>query len=142
MPNAEILGKRLFALARRIQDNAGEIVEDTANSVGKAVVEATPVLTGFAGSNWVASQGSTPNLSRRPARGKSQTTDEIRSAVKGVGADGIITIANGGEKVPYLGKLNSGSSRKAPAGFVKIAATAGAAAAAGGSLLRKFRRRR
>ncbi len=141
MPTAEILAKRLFTLARRIDKNAGEIVEDTAISVGTAVVEATPVLTGFARSNWVASPSAVPNFSRRPARGKAETTGEIKAVVKDVGADGIVTIANGGEKVPYLGKLNAGSSRKAPAGFVKIAVTVGAAAAAGGSLLRKFRRR-
>jgi hypothetical protein len=120
MPTAEILAKRLFALARRIDKNAGEIVEDTAFSVGTAVVAATPVLTGFARSNWVASPSATPNLSRRPARGLAETTGEIRSAVKGVGADGIVTIANGSGKVPYLGRLNAGHSRKAPAGFGKF----------------------
>jgi hypothetical protein len=132
----------LFALARKIEDNAGEIVEDTSISVGKAVVAATPVLTGFARSNWVASKGSVPNMMRRPARGQVETVEEIRTAVNGVGADGTVTIANGGEKVPYLGRLNAGSSAKAPAGFVKIAALAGAAAAAAGTLLRRRRRRR
>ncbi len=142
MPTAEVLAKRLFALARRIKDNAGEIVEDASISVGVAVVAATPVLTGFARSNWVASPSGVPNLSRRPARSAVETTDEIRSAVRGVGADGIVTIANGGEKVRYLSQLNAGSSRKAPAGFVKTAAIAGAAAAVSGSLLRRRRRRR
>ncbi len=140
MPSPEVLATRLFALARRVKDNAGEIVEDTAISVGKTVVAATPVLTGFARSNWVAAKGDVPNLLRRPARSQGETVDEIRVAVKGVGGDGTVTIANGGDKVPYLRKLNHGSSRKAPAGFVKIAAMAGAAAAAGGSLLRRRRR--
>jgi len=88
----------------------------------------------FSQSNWIANIGSA-DLSVRPIRPRTEVIAEARTSLSlGKIKSEIfsrdlveIHIANGGEKVPYLGKLNRGSSTKAPAGFVEEALRTGAA---------------
>ena len=111
----------MLARARAVPVAAARILAGTANVAGQNVVRATPVDTGFARSNWVASLGGSPDLSDRPIRSRTATISEIKTITAGVKADGEIHIANGGDKVRYLKFLNEGSSTQAPAGFVGFA---------------------
>ena len=120
-------------LAGGALDGAAKAARNSALSVVRTVVRTTPVDTGKARSNWVASVGA-PDLSERAIRAPSEVIDEEREnlnegAIKAqiAGRDVVeIHVANGGEKVPYLDRLNQGSSRQAPAGFVQAALVAGA----------------
>lgn len=128
--------RRAIEIGRGIELNAKLIVEDVAVAVTGVLANVTPRDTGLARSNWVASVGDSPDLSPRAIRSPGDVVSEVRGRVSRVGADATVTIANGGNKVPYLQFLNAGSSQQAPAGFVQNAAAVGAAVASEARILR------
>lgn len=79
----------------------------------------TPVDTGWAASNWIISMGS---FSNEPV-GSPENVSNVASLAGLAGVltwsikKGIIYITN---NVPYIQRLNEGSSRKAPAGYVDM----------------------
>lgn len=79
----------------------------------------TPVDTGWASSNWIPHVG-TPVL--RPAGSPTNVSDAAQQAgiasVLGYRSSGPVFVSN---NVPYILRLNEGSSRQAPAGFVQAA---------------------
>ena len=89
--------------------------------------EATPVDTGWARANWVARIGAplvetqTPG-ERTTAAARGREADSQASLAVVLSSyrleGGAVYISN---NVPYISRLNSGSSRKAPAGFVQRA---------------------
>lgn len=95
-------------------------LEVTAN-----LIEATPVDTGWARANWVPSigagfevqvgnggdAGQRASMRRRQAQGKAELAGYRLSR-------GPIFVTN---NVPYIQKLNEGSSQQAPAGYVQQA---------------------
>lgn len=92
------------------------------------LIETTPVATGWARANWVPSFNS-PVYDRRQLtdteRQSALTTQQARQqsglaqVVAGYDLNrGTIFISNG---VPYIVRLNEGSSSQAPAGFVQAA---------------------
>lgn len=93
------------------------VIKETAKSVRLQVATRTPINTGRASASWNASVG-TPNFSTK-SRGYnspgSAPTDG-RVTLTGFLLGRTIHISNG---ISYIGKLNSGSSLKAPAGFVE-----------------------
>lgn len=93
-----------------------------ASEIGKELFKRTPVLTGRARSGWVITLDS-PS-SDIPAVGH---TIEAEAAVvtSSVSSARTIYIVN---NVPYIGILNAGSSRQAPAHFVEAAIRAGSRA--------------
>jgi len=103
-------------------------VRNTALVAIRTVTRFTPKDTTLARSNWVANIGS-PDLSERPIRPASEVVAEARTSLdRGRIRAAILSrnsveihIANGGDKVPYLATLDRGSSKQAPAGFVKMA---------------------
>lgn len=123
MANPETFARRIRGIAEAVPANAAEILRKAVRRAGSNVVKATPVDTGLARSNWLASIGAA-DLSARSPRSQIATIQEINSTVADVPADSEVHIANGGGKVPYLERLNSGSSFQAPANFVRIAAMA------------------
>lgn len=138
MASPQQFAARLRRLSGGVLDGAAKAARNSGISVVRSVVKATPVDTGLARSNWVANIGS-PDLSERSVRAPSEVIEEARGALNETriraaltGSDTVeIHIANGGEKVPYLDLLNRGSSRQAPAGFVKIALEEGGRAPLG-----------
>lgn len=91
------------------------------------LTENTPVDTGWARANWVPAIGSpvTKDLSgvRPTEQNASSAAAEQQSALGHVLtgyrlARGKVFISN---NVPYIVRLNEGSSKKAPAGFVQAA---------------------
>jgi len=120
-------------IALGVVDGAARSVRNSAISVIRVAANTTPVDTMLAQSNWVASIGE-PDLTPRPIRPRTDVVVEARTALpleeirRAIFSRNVVEIhiANGGDKVPYLGKLNRGSSRQAPAGFVGAALRAGA----------------
>lgn len=87
-------------------------------SITAELVEATPVDTGWARANWVPRRGA-PQL---VPVGSPQNVDRS-AAAQGQASlarysifDGSIFISN---NVPYIGRLNAGHSKQAPAGFIQ-----------------------
>lgn len=93
------------------------------------LVEDTPRRTGWARSNWVPSIGSPKELDGTPpAEDQARAAVGQRDAAREAGIAQIVTgyrlslgriyITN---NVPYIQRLNDGSSKQAPAGFVQAA---------------------
>lgn len=127
---------RLDRIAVRVEGNVERAVKDCAQAVLRSVVEATPVDTGTARSNW------SPELDRAfegllPARvpgTKGSTADANAAATIEAGAPVIeafdirttreIHITN---NAGHIQSLNDGHSKQAPADFVRLAVLDGLA---------------
>ena len=80
----------------------------------------TPVDTGWARSNWIPSLGTpvtSPHGSKLSVSGSAQQAGTAKLLTY-TRAKGTIFISN---SVPYIGRLNAGSSTKSPSGFVQKA---------------------
>jgi hypothetical protein len=85
------------------------------------LVEDTPRDTGWARSNWVPSIGKSVD----------HTVGTPESVSKSASESGVAAVASGytlekgpvfiSNNVPYIGRLNDGSSKQAPSGFVQAA---------------------
>ena len=114
----------------RITDIAKELDKITAQVIGQFttnVVEnlrappaqgGTPRDTGHASANWIARAG-------EPATEIDGSKDNVSSSLQEIGlqamaryklSDGTVTVSN---NVPYIGRLNDGSSKQAPVGFIE-----------------------
>ncbi len=138
MASPKVFARRMEALARGVTSNVADIKAKAAVAIGKKLVKTTPVDTALARSNWVASPNS-PDHSVRSIRSESETVADITASVKGIDSETEIHIANGGQKVPYLEKLDAGSSSQAPAGFVAESKSAGLRAIERGRVLKRRR---
>lgn len=106
------------------------VIKKVGLAVDQAVVTGTPIDTGTARSNWLASLV-TPRSdvigSYAPGNPGGVTNAALSQAAGVIGLRKTgqdIVISN---NVPYIGKLNAGSSQQAPAGFVESAVQEGAA---------------
>lgn len=102
-----------------------KLVKRLALNVTANLVETTPVDTGWARSNWVPSIGTprTKVAGVRPAkRGEPGLDDNPQAngllSVLGYKLGPSIFISN---NVPYIKKLNAGTSTKAPVAFIQSA---------------------
>lgn len=103
---------------RRVTQLALDIV---ANLVAAPSEGGTPVDTGWARANWQ------PNIGG-PARTTSGSRESVTSAAQNEGLGALVgwRLASGAKihitnNVPYIGFLNQGTSKQAPAGFVQAA---------------------
>lgn len=105
---------------KKVEDVLVVVHKETTLAVRFAVANRTPILTGRASGSWNASAG-TPNFIPKPEGylnpGGAPYDGDVNLA--GLQLGGITHVANG---VPYIGGLNTGSSLKAPAGFVEATA--------------------
>lgn len=85
--------------------------------VDETLVNTTPVKSGRARSNWNPSLNTPDGTIREP--GQKPSIDPINAAYR---ITDTILISN---NLPYIKKLNSGSSKQAPAGFVDAALARG-----------------
>jgi hypothetical protein len=127
------LATRLRLRALQVADGVDKVVKRAAFEVDQAVVMGTPVDTGRARSNWIASIGSPTGDTRGPfsagsklGKGETNNAQAAINAAKAV-IDSrrfreAIFITN---NVDYIGKLNNGSSKQAPKNFVRKAVQAG-----------------
>ncbi len=140
----EGLARRLDRIAVQVEGNVERAVRDCAHAVLRSVVEATPVNTGTARSNW------TPELDRAfegllaarvPGAGGSTAEANAAAAIDAgaptieafdIRANREIHITN---NAPHIGALNDGHSRQAPADFVRTAVLDGLAAVRGARIV-------
>ncbi len=116
--NFNIVANQLIALPKLVEKNATDIVRKIGIAIGTAVIEATPVDTGYARANWQTKL-------RNPINNEIDSTN-VQDAVEKVKSvsisfnlrDHAIWICN---NVPYINALNNGHSKQAPAGFIENA---------------------
>jgi hypothetical protein len=101
------------AYKKKVLDKLEDTVIGVTLAVDSELVNTTPVDTGRARSNWL------PSLNRPDGRqvGVGQKPD-TRNAIARYKLSDTIFITN---NLPYITKLNEGSSQQAPAGFVDAA---------------------
>jgi len=100
---------------KKVADTMLDIFLDSAFEADQQLVLATPVRTGRARSNWIASLNIPSDEVREPLEvsgALSQNMPTIATAKLG----DIIYLSN---NLPYIGSLNDGSSAQAPPGFVQ-----------------------
>lgn len=107
-------------LEEGINKELGHLVGKFTHELTLELVEATPVDTGFARSNWIPTTGAPfPDI---VGSREAVDTSVQQSALAALGGyqlkDGDLYIAN---NTPYIGDLNAGSSPEASSGFVEAA---------------------
>lgn len=128
------LAARLNALADDADDIADEAKARYAIEIVRALLPATPVDTSRALSNWRVGTGVSaaipPHVAGEMGSTERASTSialaEAEAAIRANRAADTLVIFNA---VPYIRKLNEGSSRQAPAGFIEKAVLAGRLAA-------------
>ncbi len=134
---------RMGQLGKRVERNVPAILRKVALAADQAVVLATPVDTGRARSNWIASVGS-PSRDTNEAfvPGEKGSTGAANSAAAIAQATGAIKNVRREEQsiyisnnLPYIGRLNEGHSAQAPSGFIEQGVKAAAAKVAGVKVL-------
>lgn len=144
MGGLDDFAKRMTRLSVRVEGNVERAMKDCAHAVTKSVVQATPVDTGKARSNWIAQlddafRGNVPAHVPGIAgsTGDANATAAIEhaaSVIEGfdIEKNASIHITN---NLPYIGPLNDGHSRQAPADFVKLAVMDGLVTVRGAKIL-------
>ncbi|QNN99850.1 hypothetical protein P67b_00091 [Ruegeria phage Tedan] len=117
-----------------LEQVTASIVNSLAVNITAELIERTPVDTGWARANWVPAIGApslagSGDLSRSAREAGAASAGGRQSSAVGVIAAGYRDISQGpifvSNNVPYIGRLNGGSSAQAPAGFVQDAIAAG-----------------
>lgn len=108
-----------------MEDHISDVVRKVVLDVNFELLRTTPVDTGWARANWAIDIGREPKASSPPvnsgaglgrARAK-QAAGQAKMASYSV-TQGKVFITN---NVPYIGRLNKGWSKQAPAGFIEAA---------------------
>jgi len=94
-----------------------KICQAVALDIDRRLVLATPVDTGRARSNWLASVGA-PRRDEVPARDAGSAIAEAAGVIAAAPEFPLIYLSN---NLPYIQRLNDGSSKQAPAAFVETA---------------------
>ncbi len=117
MATLRSLEGRLRRVNRRLENGLTRLMAELGKEVGRTLVEATPVDTGFARANW------RPTLNVPAGRPVTfldptgaATSARIAAIARSWKVGDTIYIVN---NAPYIGLLNRGSSPQAPANFVK-----------------------
>jgi len=110
-------------LKRFIQKDVVEHTEKQyrriADDLGRSVIRGTPVSTGRAKNNWYFTKS-------RPSGAYNAAAKGVRGAASFTrlrGAVGSLTLKQGfyiANNTPYIGKLEGGSSKQAPTGFLRL----------------------
>lgn len=116
-------GDRLNKRAKEIEDGVTKAVREAALAIDRRVIFSTPVDTGRARANWRAAVGG-PFVKELNSTNAGEALSQAQAAVAGSKPGQAIYISN---NVPYITRLNEGSSAQAPAGFVEDALLAGKA---------------
>jgi hypothetical protein len=133
MATPEVFSKRIGRIAFKIEGNVEKGMRKAVLAIDNALTSTTPVDTGRARSNWL------PNLDVA-ATGTTENTTPNKAAVANTVArfkidkNVAIHLTN---NLPYIVKLDKGSSQQQPAGFTRRAVLAGLAAVKSIKLLKK-----
>ena len=141
VPVAELgdFSKRIAVLAASLEEGVHRTVRKAALAADQAIVLATPVDTGRARANWVVSinapaAGEQPTPAS-PAAGAAQALGQGQEEIGRYGTSSSHSAIHITNNLPYIGRLNAGSSAQAPAGFVEEAVQAAVAAVRGTKVL-------
>ena len=134
MPDLANFSNRISRVGDDVEDGTDRVVRQAAVAVNQTVTLATPVDTGRARANWQVGIGA-------PVLEATEDTDKNGNATINRNNGKIalrqkrqtVYISN---NVPYIGRLNAGSSAQAPAGFVEEAVSIGVSAVQGARVLR------
>ena len=119
MPSLDQFATRMKQRALEIERGAGKLVRETALVANQAVIAATPVDTGRARANWLASlQNPVEEATDNVDPSGSETIAANASTIENQKPGESIYLSN---NLPYIESLNQGSSAQAPAGFVEQA---------------------
>lgn len=135
MATLDQFAKKMRLLGRRVEVNAPDTVRRVALAVSQTLITSTPVDTGTARSNWQVGLGGPVDDQRSPLGvGEAATGPAIAAAQEEIAGfrEGELYISN---PLPYIGRLNEGSSSQAPAGFVEKAIAVAVAAVKNAKLL-------
>jgi hypothetical protein len=107
-----------------LENVAEKVIKALTLEVTAELQESTPIDTGWARANWVPKIGE-PSTESRPKIEANLPSAQVEQQ-KGLGevlsgfklSRGLVSIAN---NVPYIKRLNEGSSKQAPAAFVQQA---------------------
>ena len=145
MATLEEFAKRMTRISVEVENGVEQGMRDCAGAVARSVIGGTPADTGRARSNWSAqmdeaARGLIPAYV--PGRAGSTAQENAKAAVQAAVAKiaefnidkhKSIHITN---NLPYIGSLNDGHSKQAPAGFVQMATLAGLSAVRGLRILK------
>ena len=123
---------KLKRISESIEPNVDKLMKDVAMAVAKEVVASTPADTGRAKENWQTSLNAPasgvlhpqPQRPESPAAGAARSLAETEDVLTQYKTSDTVYIQN---NLPYIGALNRGHSRQAPAMFVERAAMRGRA---------------
>lgn len=146
MGGLDDFARRMSRLSVQVEGNVEQAVKDCAKAVARTAINATPVDTGRARSNWTAEldhafsrlfpahvpgeKGSTGEANAEAAINQANEAIEWFD----INANRSVHISN---SLPYIGALNDGHSRQAPAGFVEEAVMEGLATVRGVKILKE-----
>lgn len=121
---------------KAVQANASRTIMRVAFQCANELKIATPVDTGWARANWLVSIGA-PTDAKTVNDGQKGQGNASTTAQQAGEAQLLVYNTNKGNiylqnNVPYIQKLNEGSSPKAPAGFVEMAIDAAVRMITGG----------
>lgn len=118
---------QIRAIVKGLTDLTEQVVTKITLDVSANLIETTPVDTGWARANWAPAIG-TPNIedlrgivpdARDAASAGAQQQQALATVATGYKLSmGKVFVTN---NVPYISRLNDGSSAQAPAGFVQRA---------------------
>ncbi len=113
--------------ARQVETGASQMVRATALIINQVIVNETPVDTGHARANWQIgiSEPITSEIDEEDPSGAA-TIERNAGTIRQAPPRKDIILSN---NVPYIHKLNEGSSSQAPAQFVQMAVAQAVAAA-------------
>lgn len=135
MATPKQFARNMGNLATRVARNADRVVRKAALAADQAVVLQTPVDTGRARANWIASLDA-PAIGTVDAEDKTGQSSIVKAAGTIADYDGDrnaeVHLTN---NLPYILPLNEGSSAQAPADFVRRALKAAVFAVEGAELL-------
>ncbi len=113
-------------LAKAIEEFSGDLLKSAAVGVAAQVISSTPVDTGQARSNWLASVNAPRLDTRGPvSRNPAAIVAEVTAIYRSAGPDDTLYLSN---NLDYIGALNANppKSTQARAGFIRRAVIQGA----------------
>lgn len=138
MSTPQEFSRQMGRLGVAVERNADALVRKVAIAATQVVITSTPVDTGRARSNWLASIDDVRSENREPlGEGVAATGPALAEAIAVIrGYDGNshreVRLQN---SLPYIERLNDGYSAQAPAGFIRLGLQAAADAVQGARLL-------
>ena len=119
MASPLVFARRIQRRARQVETGASQMVRATALIINQVIIFETPVDTGHAVANWqIGISSPITSEIEESDPGRTSTIERNANIIRSAPPRKDIILSN---NVPYIHKLNEGSSSQAPAQFVQIA---------------------